>query len=183
VRRAIKLFGFFALASFGIGSLAYLALVSILPQERVFGALPRMFLYHHARPFEYIAVVALTYAAIATSGVIFWPRPANWRRKLAIIAIMLLSIFSASIPGGILWKLHDMQAGFFPKGTQFWQDLLWGATAGLENGWLIVTLSIPYNLLVAIPIYWLTLRGFKFAASLDSSITSTPPSQFAAPRQ
>ena len=141
-----------------------------------------MFIYHYAHPFEYIAVVALVYAVIATSGVFFWPRLVSWRRGLAVITIMLLTIFTASVPGGILWKIHDMQAGFFPKGTQFWQDLFWGASTGLQIGWLIVVLSIPYNLIVAIPIFWLTLRGFKIAASRHNSLISTPPLQSVVPR-
>ena len=140
-----------------------------------------MFLYHYAHPFEYIAVVAVVYAIIATSCVICWPRLSSWRRRLAVVAIMLATIFTASVPGGVLWKIHDMQAGFFPKGTQFWQDLFWGAFTGLKIGWLIVALSIPYNLIVAIPIFWLTLHGFKIATRADTSITLTPLSQSSAP--
>ena len=77
---------------------------------------------------------------------------------------MVTTIFAASIPGGVLWKIHDMQAGFFTKGARFWDDLLWGASAGLQVGWLIVLLSLPYNVIGLVVGYAVTSFGFKIGA-------------------
>jgi hypothetical protein len=162
--RAFRLCGYFAASAFLLGASGYLALHAVLPRGYVFGSLYRMLLYHEAHPFQYIAVVALTYAAIATPCAIRWSGSSGWRRTLLIIGVMVASIFAASVPGGILWKIHDMQAGFFTSGSRFWNDLLWGAWTGLEIGWLVIALSLPYNIVGFVSGYAVTNYGFKIGA-------------------
>lgn len=60
---------------------------------------------------------------------------------------MLLTILLSSAPGGVLWKVHDMYAGYFPADARLWIDLLWGAKKGLSEGWVIILISVPYNVI------------------------------------
>ncbi len=159
--RPLRLFAFFATSAFVLGSLGYLALQAVMPRGYVFGRLYRMFLYHESHPFQYVAVIAVTYAGIATMCALRWPRLAGWPRFAAIVAIMVSTVLVASLPGGMLWKIHDMQAGFFTTGARFWNDLLWGASTGLQIGWLVIALSLPYNIIGLFAGYAVTRYGFR----------------------
>jgi len=161
---ALKLFTLFTASAFLLGSVGYLALHAVMPHGYVFGGLYRMFLYHESHPFQYIAVVAVTYGVIATASALRWPRLAGWRRSAAIVGIIVATVLVASVPGGVLWKIHDMQAGFFTTGARFWSDLLWGASTGLQAGWLVIALSLPYNIIGLILGYAVTHFGFRISA-------------------
>lgn len=165
MRLPLKLYLFFAISAFTLGSVGYILLRTITPDERVFGALFRMFLYHDAHPFQYIALVAVIYAAIATAAAPCTTRLMGRRRSAAILGIIIAALLAASVPGGMLWKIHDMQAGYFTTGERFLNDLAWGATKGLLVGWLIIVSSIPYNILGLILGYAVTHRGFQMAAA------------------
>jgi hypothetical protein len=160
----LNLFSYFASSAFGLAAVVYLVLHAVMPRGFVFGTLSRMFMYHEAHPFQYIAIVALTYACVATAFVMRWPQLAGWRRCYAIVGIIAATILLASLPGGMLWKIHDMQAGYFPTGAGFWSDLFWGATAGLQVGWLVIALSLPYNIFGLAIGYAVTSYGFKIGA-------------------
>lgn len=162
----LKLFTLFAVGAFLLGSVGYLALHAVMPHGYVYGRLSRMFLYHESHPFQYIAVVALTYGVIATACAFRWSRLAGWRRSAAIISIIVATVVIASVPGGVLWKIHDMQAGYFPPGARFWSDLLWGASTGLQVGWLVIALSFPYNIIGLILGYVVTHFGFRNSSAL-----------------
>jgi hypothetical protein len=164
MHRAFRLFAYFAASAFLLGAIAYLALHAIMPHGRVFGTWSRMFAYHEAHPFQYIAIIALTYASIATPCAVRWARLAGRRRIALIAGIIVATIIIASVPGGVLWKIHDMQAGFFTTGARFWGDLLWGASTGLQTGWLIIALSVPYNIIGVIIGYAVTNHGFEIEA-------------------
>lgn len=131
-----------------------------------------MFMYHEAHPFQYITIVALTYGVVATVCVICWPKLTGWRLRIAIVSIMLVTIIAASVPGGVLWKIHDMQAGYFPTGAKFWNDLLWGASTGLQGGWFVIGLSFPYNIIGLIAGYAVTLSGFRLGAKSRAQFNS-----------
>lgn len=141
------------LFAFTLGSLGYVAMSAL--GGRAFGSLFRMFLYHEAHPFQYIAVVSIAFGVLGAFWFAVFGGTTGWRRWLSIFATIILTILAASVPGGVLWKIHDMQAGYFPEGSRFWDDLLWGAQAGLETGWLVILFSLPYNLI-----------GFGIAAAL-----------------
>lgn len=170
--QALKLFGFFVASAFLISSCAYLLLRSVMPHGYVFAGLPRMFMYHETHPFQYIAIVALIYGVVATVCVIYRPKLTGWRLRIAAVSIMLVTIVAASVPGGVLWKIHDMQAGFFPTGAEFWKDLLWGASTGLQGGWFVIALSFPYNIIGLIAGYAVTLGGFRMAANSRAEFNS-----------
>jgi len=162
--RVFRLFAYFAASAFVLGAAGYLVLHAVMPDGYVFGDLSRMFLYHEEHPFQYIAIVALTYASIATPCAARWSRFVDWRRFVLIVGIIVATILVASVPGGVLWKIHDMQAGFFTTGTRFWNDLLWGASTGLQTGWLVIALSLPYNIIGVITGYTVTNYGLKIGA-------------------
>ncbi|NJK76050.1 MAG: hypothetical protein HC849_20010 [Oscillatoriales cyanobacterium RU_3_3] len=143
-----------------IQSIAYAILHEIVPNGIVFGALYRMFLYHYQHPYQYIAVISLTYGIMGATG-IFCLRHLKWKQKTTIGFILVSTTILASIPGGILWKIHDMQAGFFPSGERFLPDLSWGASTGLQVGWAIALLSFPYNVISWISGYWVARYGFQ----------------------
>lgn len=170
-KRLLAFFIFFG-CSFGIASLIYHALALLTNGVFIFGALPRMFLYHWIYPNHYIALVCLIYALLAAA---FAPRIA--RRPSLAIWIVLATPLLASPLGGMLWHLHDMLEGYFPNS---WQKklLLDGALEGAELGWLIVLLSFPYNVICAL----LGIRGTRRVAQRlypapDVARTATPPAE------
>lgn len=170
-KRLLAFFIFFG-CSFGIASLIYHALALLTNGVFIFGALPRMFLYHWIYPNHYIALVCLIYALLAAA---FAPRIA--RRPSLAIWIVLATPLLASPLGGMLWHLHDMLEGYFPNS---WQQklLLDGALEGAELGWLIVLLSFPYNVICAL----LGIRGTRRVAQRlypapDAARTATPPAE------
>ena len=134
---------FFTLA-FGLGSIGY-EIASVLLPRPVFAGLYGMFMYHAQHPLQYIAVVAVVYALVASVwACTVGPKQKGVVRWLTIAGLIPTTIVLASFPGGMLWSWHDMQTGFVPA---FWfrklmQEGLWG----LEIGWLVVGLSFPYNI-------------------------------------
>ncbi|MEZ5647993.1 MAG: hypothetical protein R3E60_03440 [Alphaproteobacteria bacterium] len=146
-------------------SLGYLVLHGIadnlLGQPVVFGGLFRMFMYHEEHPFSYIAVVCFVYAGVATIAGL-WVRRHRLRKKLLAWLVIPVTILLASIPGGMLWVIHDMAAGHFLTGLHLYRYLAWGAVTGLKVGWLIILLSVPYNILGAVIGYYLTQYGFNW---------------------
>jgi hypothetical protein len=115
--------------------------------DYVFGGLFRMFMYHDEHPLQYIAVASFVFGFVGTFWLRIFGHTIGWKRWVSIVGAIVLTIVVASVPGGILWKIHDMQAGYFPQGTRFWEDLIWGAKEGLMVGWLVIVVSMPYNLL------------------------------------
>lgn len=161
-KRAIFLFATYAVACFSFLSAIYLFLKAIAlavygEPKAVFGSLFRMYRYHEQHPYQYILLIALIYGCLATAWAYYKGRvQKGWERAASIVSVMLLTVLLSSAPGGMLWVLHDVQAGFFPGMRLFWRALRWGAIAGLQLGWLIFLLSIPYNIICLACGYWLT---------------------------
>jgi hypothetical protein len=175
MNKVAMLIVYFVATSFAFASLTYFSLQFILPTGfPIFGALFRMFMYHTAHPYQYIGVVSLVYAAIATPMSLRWGHLHGWRLRLLILGVIAATIVVASVPGGMLWKIHDMQAGRFTHGSEFRSDILWGATTGLQIGWFIIAVSIPYNLIGLAIGYFVTRRGFRLAESFSISSTEVP---------
>ncbi len=133
----------------------------ITPEGSVFGALYRMFLYHWAHPLQYIGLISLCYSVVATVVILPSSNPVGKWPRLVFPLIALLSIALASPAGGVLWVIHDMQAGYFPEGSRFWEAIRWGAVEGMTTGWLVILLSLPYNILGIVVGYQLTLMGHR----------------------
>ena len=132
-----------------------------------------MFCYHWEHPFQYISLVAFVYGVVA-SAFAHALRSQNKTSRLAVVLIMAVTIIVASPIGGVLWVIHDMQAGYFPEGTRFRSHLIWGAFEGIQSGWLIILLSIPYNLLGLIVGYFATSHGLKLARLTSFPKSSLP---------
>lgn len=164
-----------ALLCFGIGAIVYALLAEIMPRGAVFASFYRMFLYHYAYPYQYIAVVAASYGLVLFACPTAAAKLNGPARAAIIVQIMLGSVLLASIPGGLLWKIHDMQSGFFPEGDRLQADLMWGVREGLKSGWLVVALSIPYNLIGLVLGYAVTevLLRYRIAGLTAGTKVST----------
>lgn len=138
----IKRYFFYLISSYTVISVTYAVLNLVYPH--VFVSMFRMPSYHVAYPYQYIAVISLSYAPIATF--------VNHLKKIisfkyVYLIILSLTIICSSFFGGILWTIHDMEAGYYPEGQRFIDNLLIGAVAGLDYGWLLILLSFPINLI------------------------------------
>jgi len=135
---------YLTLITFILASLGYIIITHI--QGWAFGGFFRMLMYHETHPFQYIGIVATVFGVIGTIWDRYFSSSNGWKRWLSLFLCIILTLFVSSIPGGILWKIHDMQAGYFTEGLQFWHDLWWGAKEGFQLGWFIMLISMPYNL-------------------------------------
>lgn len=158
MKSVLKRLLFYWISSYVLATLMYYILWLIMPRHKVFGALYRMFLYHREFPLQYIAIPCLFYGIIATllSGK-FSNKNIQGQILLTII-IIVSSILLSSPFGGALWHYHDMKAGYFPP-NWISKMISEGFTWGLELGWLIIGLSIPYNIIGSITCFFLTKKG------------------------
>lgn len=145
-------------ASFVLAYSLYYVLWLIMPNHHVFGALYRMFLYHWQYPMQYIAIPCFFYGIIATLLAYKFQKSKTIGRIVLTTFIIVLTILISSPFGGMLWHYHDMKAGFFPE-NWFSKIITKGFKEGLEVGWFVILLSIPYNIGGSIICYFLTKKG------------------------
>lgn len=166
-----KIYIWLAFLAFSMASLGYAFLCVLM--DRVYAGPGPNFSYHqyhHQHPYQYIALVALVYALVGS----LWYRCCRtakwWLRYTSLILVIPVSLVISSIPGGVLWKLHDMHAGFYTRGEVLWRDLYLGAKQGLKLGWRLMLLSFPYNVLgYLIGTYLLLFLGTKNKGAETSS--------------
>lgn len=169
---------FYWLTSLGCATAGYGLLWALLPGHRVFGALYGMYLYHDAHPLAYLSLCCGVFGPLAAGATGAFGRRGRWGR-VGVVALLALATVGLSSPlGGLLWEWHDMQAGYFPAD---WARvlLLHGARDGLRLGWLIVLLSIPYNLLGLLVCYGLLAAG---ARRFPQPLTDMNPETLQPPR-
>ena len=149
---------FYWVTSFMLSSLMYLILWLIMPHHHVFGSLYRMYLYHEEFPLQYIAIPSFFYGIIATLLAVKFSKKNTLAQIFLTVIIIVLTILLSSPFGGALWHYHDMKAGYFPTN---WISIMFseGFTWGLELGWLIIGLSLPYNIIGSISCFFLTKKG------------------------
>lgn len=164
MRQAFKSWLWIFLCLWGFSSGVYALLHEVLGMQAVFGSMYRMYLYHYQHPYQYIAIFCAVYALAAAWLVTCKPHLQGLRRLLSIALLLLITIALASMAGGVLWKIHDMQAGYFPAGSRFWRDLWWGATNGLLAGWWVLLISTPFNLICLPGFVYVTWLAFQRAA-------------------
>ena len=137
-----------ALAGYGVIGLIT---KSIFCEVVVFGSSPpHMPTYHCDHPFQYIAVVAFSYACVASVwSFCRWHASSGWLRGVEVWIVMVASVALATPLGGMLFSWHDMQAGFVPTcwGTKLVQD----ATRSFFYTPIILFFSTP----IVIPGLWL----------------------------
>ena len=154
----------FALGFIGLTlycSAVYLLLRDVVGLRMVFGGLYRMFMYHAKHPFQYIALFCAVFAAGLALVLACWPKARQWPAWVLTTLVLLLSLLLGSALGGALWSLHDMQAGYFPPGDRLWPHLWWGVESGLYVGWLVLLLSLPFNVLCLPAFYGAGRYGVK----------------------
>ncbi len=138
---------------------SYYLLWSIMPKNYVFGVYYRMLLYHYEYPVLYILIPCFFFGIIAMLFSNRFKEATFYKQLILTIIIIGLTILLSSPFGGMLWHYHDMRAGFFPD-NWVWHMIRNGTVMGLQFGWLIALMSIPYNLLGSILSYYL----LKFAS-------------------
>lgn len=131
--------------TFLVGSVTYVLLDLI--QRQVFFGLYRMFMYHEAFPFQYIGLASIIFGLVGAFWIKFFGKLRGFKRNLSILLAIFLTVLLSSIPGGMLWKIHDMVLGYFPQGQRFFDDLWWGVRQGVFVGPLIAVFSFPFNII------------------------------------
>lgn len=137
-----------------------------MPNHYVFGVWFRMLAYHWQHPIQYILIPCFFYGIIATLISDTFTRRKISGQVFLTFEIIILTIILSSPFGGMLWLYHDMQAGFFPTnwvGTMITKGFSWG----IESGWLIIGLSIPYNIFGSVFCYFLTKKGSELFKNSD----------------
>ncbi len=162
---------FFWLTSFAIAAACYYLLWVVMPNHYVFSGLFRMYAYHMQHPLQYILIPCFFYGIIATIVADSFIKKKTAGRLLLTFQIILITLLISSPFGGMLYFYHDMQAGYFPE---HWisRMAMQGGMMGFQMGWLIVGLSIPYNILGAVVCYFLTKKGAELFQPVSSKQTS-----------
>jgi len=149
---------FYWATSFILATILYYILWTIMPNHYVFGAWYRMFVYHWEHPIAFITIPCFFYGIIATLFADKFSKQNLIRQILLTIAIIILTIVISSPFGGMLWHYYDMKAGYFPP-NWIGKIINLGFEWGLELGWLVIGLSIPYNIIGSITCFFLTKKG------------------------
>lgn len=149
---------FYWATSISLATMLYYVLWALMPGNYVFGLLFRMFLYHWEHPVAFIAIPCFFYGIMATLWADKFSKQKVMGRILLTIVIIAATVLVSSPFGGMLWHYYDMKAGYFPTN---WLAILvgHGFKWGIEIGWKIVLLSIPYNIIGSIVCYFLTKKG------------------------
>ncbi len=157
---------FYWTSSFILATVLYYILWTIMPNHYVFGALYRMFLYHWEHPIMFIIIPCFFYGIIATLLTDKFSKQKTTGQFFLTLLIILLTVIFSSPFGGMLWHFYDMKAGYFP--TNWLSKMIsQGFEWGLEIGWLVIGLSIPYNIIGSLTCYFLTKKGCELFKTKD----------------
>ena len=158
--QVVSRFLFYFITSFAIAISGYFLLSAFLFHNRVFASWFRMFPYHDQQPVPYTIIPCFVYSCIATVTVKLFNN-LNLIKQIGLTAlIVFLTIIFSSPLGGMLYYYHDMKAGYFPK-NWISKMISSGVSDGLGIGWLIIALSIPYNVLGIVVCYFITKTGSR----------------------
>lgn len=130
-----------------------------LVDDHIFTVLFRVYMYHSVYPYQYIGIFAVCFGVLITHWYKFCIKLEGTKRTLSIVVTLILTVFVASITGGMLWTVHDMCVGYFPDGRGLWGSILVGAIDGLFIGWMVILVSIPFNI-------FSFATGYKLVSSL-----------------
>lgn len=158
IRSSLTQFVFYLLVSFTTATAGYFILRMLSAGKEVFGSLYRMYSYHYRHPLSYILIPCVVYSMIVSIAGGELISKSIFRQLMLTLAIAFFTILFSFPIGGMLYYYHDMQAGYFPDN---WLPVMMenGVSAGFENGWLIILLSFPYNLLGIVVCYFITKWG------------------------
>lgn len=157
-RNSIKRLFFYWISSSLLAIGVYYLLWLIMPEHEVFGRLFHMQGYHRRHPVPFILIPCFFYGIIATLFANVFFRSKVFAKILLTLLILVLTVVISSPFGGMLWQYYDMKAGYFPE-SWFTRMISRGFSWGLPIGWIIVVLSVPYNIIGAVMCYFLTKKG------------------------
>lgn len=100
--------------------------------------------YHLMHPLQFIAVPCFVFSVLAVIFSDIFEKSSILKQILLTLLLAFLTVLISSPLGGILWHFHDMLAGHFPQ-NWLWKLIRYGFREGIQLGWLIIILSIPYN--------------------------------------
>lgn len=143
----LRLFLFCGAASFAAWSAICALLHAVWPDRPVFSTLYRMITYHESHPYAFIAVVSVVFACVAAAAGPAVARLSGGRRIAALVGVVVVAVVLAGIPGGLLYMLLDIRAGFVPPSYTLRANLVRSATDGLVLGPFIAAFSVPFNIL------------------------------------
>lgn len=152
--------------SFATATIGFYLLRLVMPGKYVFGTWYRMLTYHYQHPIQYIIIPCFFYGFVGTFLGDKLYKQKTSKQILITLFIGTLTILISFPFGGMLWNFHDMQAGFFPND---WKSKLLtkGFQMGLTNGWLIIGLSVPYNLLGLFVCFFLIRLNIKLFRKVE----------------
>lgn len=158
---SIRLFTFLAGSAFLLAACGYFSLWLVIPEDSDIGAMYQIVKYHWSHPFHQIGLVSLCYALVATLVILSPVDPVRRWPKSSTLFIVILSLIIASPAGGVLWVLHDMQAGYVSEGQRFWEHIGWGISYAVSISWLVILISVPYNLFGLVLGHLVTMQGYR----------------------
>jgi hypothetical protein len=85
-----------------------------------------------------------------------------------MLLIIILTVTISSPLGGMLWHLHDMLAGHFPK-KWLWRIIRYGYREGIQFGWFIIILSVPYNIVGTIASFFIMKTISEFPRAKEKA--------------
>jgi H+/Cl- antiporter ClcA len=139
---------------FAIGFVSLVASYRILEyflQAAPLYSLYRMYQYHIAFFWQYIAIISLFFGILGAVWIKYYGCSRGWKRWWSIALIIIATVLCSSPIGGLLWHIHDMQAGFVPP--TYINKLVRGLLDGLFFGWLLVLISFPLNAIGVVVAY------------------------------
>lgn len=163
------LFYFLIIFSCAVGVYYLIILLTIFSEDFILFRSP-WGRYPHTYPISYITIPCFFYSVLAALFHKFSVQSVK-KATFSYITIVIITTVLSSMVGGILWHLHDMMAGYFPRD---WLNVLLttAISRGLRFGWGMLFLSIiPYNLIGIIISYKFTVRAESVHEFLKSKLT------------
>lgn len=111
-----------------------------------YAGLYKMYRYHWLHPYQFMFIPCFVFSALTALFSDKFKKVSVGKQVGLTFLIIFLTILISSPLGGMLWHLHDMLTGYFPK-KWLWKIIRYGFREGLQMGWLIIVFSVPYNII------------------------------------
>jgi hypothetical protein len=151
-------------ASFVFAAACYdiLLFFGILPFARLY----KVYSYHWEHPYQFMFIPCFIFSILGTVFAGKFKKVPYGKQIGLTLLIVFLTILISSPLGGMLWHLHDMLAGFFPE-NWLWKLIRYGFREGIQMGWLIIALSVPYNIIGITAGFFILRTMSEFPVSKD----------------
>ena len=120
----------------------YWLLHDALGMQHVFAGLYRMFMYHAAHPYQYIALFCAVYALVLALVLQLFPQMASKRRWAVLACTLLLTWLLASAMGGVLLLSADILARWLVAPQELPVGVLTAVLGGSYLLWLMHRRSV-----------------------------------------